>query len=401
MKLNKTTIMLLLAATAIMASCKSDDTDFSDLIDDPAEEINPDDYLPSFDFDTSSPTESTETILAGDNDYLENWNRQLTVAIAYSDSTATISGSMGDATITTDGAHVKVNLGKDNICFSLSGESADGSFKLYGKSRFMVELNGLTLGNPNGAAINSQCGKTMYLVLADGTDNTLSDGETYQATGSEDMKGCLFSEGQIIISGKGSLGISATGKNGIASDDYVMTRPGIKLNITATSANGIKANDGVFIRGGAINIASEADGYKGINSERGITVSGGRTIIHCSGSTRIEGNDTTSSAALKCDSTLTMTSGILYAKATGEGGKGVNTNLDARIMGGTLAIATYGAKLIANPHAIKADGNIEIAAASVVAYSSASSPLNATGSISYTGGYATLKENDNFFMIDY
>jgi len=394
-------IALPLIALFLTTACESDDTDFSAIINGGTETIDPADYLPSFSFDTSAVADESETILAGDNDYHENWRRELTIGIAFSGTTATVSGDTGDATVVCDGAHVTVTLGKDNACFALSGSSDNGSFKLYGDSRFMIELDGLSLGNPSGAAINSQCRKTMYLVLAEGRSNTLSDGATYQTVGSEDMKGCVFSEGQIVVSGAGALTINAHGKNGMASDDYIIARPGITLCINATAANGIKVNDGVSIRGGAVNIAVSADGYKGINSERGIDIKGGRTIIQCSGATRVENNDTTSAAALKCDSTLTITQGTLYAKSTGEGGKGINTNLDCRIMGGTVAIATYGDKKLASPRAIKADGSIEIAAASVVAYSSAVAPCNATGQFSYAGGYATLKETDNFFLIDY
>lgn len=388
-------------AAAMMAACESDDTDFSDIIDSNAEAINPDDYLPSFDFDTSSLAEAEETILAGDNDYHENWSRELTIGITFGEGAATISGDCGDATVKTDGAHVTVRLKKDNICLALSGQSSDGWLKIYGDSRFMIEMDGLSLHNPEGAAINSQCKKTMYLVLKDGTENTLSDGETYAATGTEDMKGCLFSEGQIVMSGNGSLNITAQGKNGMASDDYIVTRPGIKLYIEASAGNGMKANDGIFIRGGAINIASSGAGYKGINSELGLTITGGRTIIHSSGATRIENADTISAAALKCDSTLTMKGGTLYAKATGEGGKGINSNLGARLLGGTVAIATYGDKQASSPRAIKADGDIEISSASVVAYSMNTSPIKAGGSFSYNGGYTVLKENDNFFLVEY
>lgn len=388
-------------AAAMMAACESDDTDFSGIIDGDAETINPEEYLPSFDFDTSSLTEAEETILAGDNDYVENWNRELTIGIEFSGSTATVSGDCGDATVTTDGAHVTVRLKKDNICLALSGQSSDGWLKIYGDSRFMVELDGLSLCNPEGAAINSQCHKTMYLVLGDGTENSLSDGETYASTGTEDMKGCLFSEGQIVLSGSGSLNVAAQGKNGIASDDYIVTRPGIRLYVEAAAGNGLKANDGIFIRGGVINIASTGVGCKGLNSETGITVTGGRTIVHSSGATRIEDADTTSSAAMKCDSTFTMKGGTLYAKVTGEGGKGINSNLNVRLLGGTVAVVTYGDKLTSSPRAIKADGNIEISSASVVAYSANTSPLKAAGTFTCNGGYSELKENDNFFLVRY
>ena len=74
-----------------------------------------------------------------------------------------------------------------------------------------ITLNEVSLTNPNGAVINVQGptsapnkGKRTFIVLK-GT-NALADGTSYTDTPStEDEKATLFSEGQLVFSGTGSI----------------------------------------------------------------------------------------------------------------------------------------------------------------------------------------------------
>lgn len=77
----------------------------------------------------------------------------------------------------------------------------------------------MNIVNPSGAAINIQSGKRVFVVSPDGTENTLVVGSSYVLTDGEDMKGCFFSEGQLIFSGGGKLRVTGNYKHGICSDD--------------------------------------------------------------------------------------------------------------------------------------------------------------------------------------
>ena len=210
---------------------------------------------------------------------------------------------------------------------------ANGSLKFYGDKRFQVLLNGADMTNPHGAAINNQGSKSMYVVLADGTTNSLQDGPDYTMVDEEDQKAALFSEGQIIFSGKGRLNVNAVGRGGIRSDDYIRIRPGVKLYVNSSALDGLRANDGIMVDGGVVNIEATGAGAKGVRSGGVMTVNGGRMIAISAGDTRIglddEGVvDTTACAALYCDSLITVKAGTLKFKATGDGGKGVNAKQD-------------------------------------------------------------------------
>lgn len=84
----------------------------------------------------------------------------------------------------------------------------------------------------------SNRGKKVTVNLTEGTINTLTDGKKYADSGSEDMKGCFFSEGQLIFNGEGALYVQGNKKHGICSDDYLLVNSG---NITITGA----ASDGI------------------------------------------------------------------------------------------------------------------------------------------------------------
>lgn len=403
----------MFALALAFASCQSDDTDFSDI-------IGATDNSGASSSDTTSTTteaksiaidstdcSETETIPTSAssstyNDYVENSEFNYTVTITYSGTSATISGDTSKVTVNKSGAHVVIKSAAKNVAYVLTGSSTDGSFKIYNDSKFLLTLSGVTLTNPTGAVINNQSGKSMYVVLTSGSVNTLTDGTTYTSTSSsEDMKGTIFSEGQVIFSGGGKLNVYAHCKNGIASDDYIRFRPGNKIYVKNTASNGVKAKDGIFINGGVLNVEVSANAAKGLNSESDIDVQGGRTTIITSGGSTIEGNDTSSCAAVKCDSVFTMKSGIMNLKSTGEGGKGINAAMNVNLNGGTLNVVTLGTKIYSSPKGIKSDKNIYITAGSIYSYSAYSDPIDAGGTLSVASGYATYTDKDKYVIISY
>lgn len=365
----------ILATMLAFTSCISDDTDFSDIID-----ATPDYALRDISFDESALTES-ETVPTDDNDYYENSTFSRTVYVTFADNTATVTTSAKGISTAIDGAHVTITTTKSGVNYVLSGSTTDGGFKVYSEKKFMLTLNGVSIANTTGAAINNQCGKRMYVHLAEGTTNSLTDGTTYDTPATEDEKGALFSEGQIIFSGSGTLNVTGCYKNGIASDDYIVVRPGGVVNVACSSRACLKANDGIFIRGGVLNLEATGDGGKALNSEADIEISGGRLTAIVSGGTLVSGTDTTGVAAIKCDSALLMRSGTVSLKCTGEGGKGINAKEAVTVEGGQLTIETFGSKSLASPKGIKTDGTLTFSGGSSYIYSANSSPVDAEGSL--------------------
>lgn len=337
-------------------------------------DITAGDDLENFDvaWDTSAFEEAAEVIPTDEtdpnyDDFIENSTFSSTVTIRYSEGNAMVTNNVSGVTVVQEGAHVIVTSTVKKVEYVLTGTASDGSFKIYSDNKFKLTLNGVGLTNPTGAAINVQSGKRVFVVCNDGTENTLTDGTSYIKTDGEDMKGCFFSEGQLIFSGKGLLTVNGNYKHGICSDDYVRFRVGTRINVTAEVSNGIKANDAVIIGGGALNITVKGDAAKGISCDGYVTVSGGRTLILTTGGGVYEAdeNDVSACAGIKCDGILTMNAGIVGVKSTGAGGKGISSDGDIVINGGTIHVITTGQQYVYNrldtsPKGIKSDMNVTI-----------------------------------------
>lgn len=398
--------------TVCLISCSDDDT--------PALPIDPDIPVKDISFDFSDLVEDEEPIPEDIydpfyKDYIENVGEpKYTVYVKYEGNTATISGdylSCLSAQPEVNGAHV-VLKSSNKVKYVLEGSSDNGSFKIYSDSRFVLTLNGVSLKNPTGAAINSQKGltnnkdKQMYLHLADGTENTLSDGAKYVSTSdTEQEKGTIFNEGEIIFSGKGKLNINSQGKNGVASDDHIRFRPGSKIFIQASNGHGVKGKDGIFVSGGVLNISVSKDGAKGLNSDANIEVKGGRTTIVTSGKSAISNEngivDTTSCAGIKCDGFFAMQKGIVNIKSTGEGGKGLNIKQDIELKGGEINIVALGSKGLSSPKGIKGDQNCSVSKTNVYAYSANSKPLDIFGTLNIDSSHTEKVEKGRFFILKY
>ena len=384
--------LLLTALTLVMASCEKDDTDMADII--AQYQMEP----VSIEMDYSELTEVADVPVTDENDstyndYVENsaWNK--VINISFDGESASINGSVPGVSVQTNGAHVTVMNMSGPVKFVVSGTTADGSLKFYGDKRFQILLNGTDITNPHGAAINNQGSKSLYVVLADGTVNHLQDGATYTMVDEEDQKAALFSEGQIIFSGKGALEVTAVGRGGIRSDDYIRVRPGVKIQVTSSALDGLRANDGIILDGGVINIETRGGGAKGVRSGGVMHVNGGRLVAICHGDTRMTDEegimDTTACAALYCDTLVTVNAGILRLKATGDGGKGINAKHNVVVKGGSVEAVATGTRKMKKPRGVKIDGDFAISGGYFYTYSRRSDPLDVSGTTSVAPGYKT------------
>ena len=396
--------LMLTALALTMASCVKDDTDLDDII--AQYQVQP----VSIELDYSALSEADDVPVTDENDsayndYVENsaWNK--VISITFDGGQAVVSGSVPGVGVQSNGAHVVVTNISGPVKFIVSGTTTDGSLKFYGDKRFQLLLNGVDITNPHGAAINSQSGKSMYVVLAEGTVNRLKDGPTYTMVDEEDQKAALFSEGQIIFSGKGQLDVTAVGRAGIRSDDYIRLRPGVKIHVNSSALDGLRANDGIIIDGGVINIETTGAGAKGVRSGGPMTVNGGRLVAISDGDTRIETVDavldTATCASLYCDTLLTVNAGIIRLKATGDGGKGINAKRDVVINGGSVEAVASGTRKVKKPKGVKIDGNFAISGGYFYSYSRRSDPMEVTGTTRVAPGYKTYDIQPKLITIAY
>ena len=375
------TRMMLLASVVAIAGCSADDP-FSDLYNSSNntwgnnEIVTPGSsgsssttgelttFSVSIDKTTTEPSSTASEYLPDEEDALENNSFTTEVNI---DMSAPVAKTENGVEITVNGGHITANHGSTkNICYVVSGTTSNGSFTVVGDKKYEVKLNGVNITNPDSAALNLLSGKRAYIVLADGTSNTLTDG-----TGGS-QKGALYCKGKLLFNGSGALSVTGNSNNAIHSADYIVFRKGNNIYANSTANHGIKANDGIFINGGVINVEVSAEAAKGINCESNIIVNGGRTTVITTGGGTYDTTDKEAkgAACIKADSAFTINAGELWLKSTGSGGKGINVDTEANFTGGNVYIVTEGGQYKSNndtssPKGIKADGNINISGGNI------------------------------------
>ena len=360
---------------------------------------------------TAALTNETENIPTDENDesyedYVEHSSFSETVSIVYADNEATVSTLPDGVEAIVDGAGVIINSTIKGVAYELKGSSSNGYFKIYSEKKFHLTLNGVSLTNPTGAAINIQSGKRVFVTLADGTSNSLVDGTSYNTPDDEDEKGTFFSEGQLVFNGKGSLEVTGNKKHGIVSDDYIRFRTGTNIYITASNGHGIKANDYVAIGGGVLNIEVSGTAKKGISSDGYVLVSGGRTTILTSGDGEYDEDedDVSGAAGIKADLYFQMEGGQLNIKSTGAGGKGINTDGEIIINDGDIQVITtgqtftYSSDLDSKAKGIKSDTDVTVNGGTIKIKTTGgegSEGLEAKGVMNINGGEIEIATYDD------
>lgn len=448
-----------LSLCIISAGCTGDDIySLEDLWSDVQPGDNP--FTPAGTSGNATVVEGESGIPATDNsgdsdDDVSNTTFTKTITVKWSGTGASVTGDE-DGFVTTKGGSVTVNnTGSEVILYKLTGSTTNGSFKLYGTKKQGILLDGVSITNPDGAAINNQSGKRTF-IMVEGT-NTLSDGASaaYSTSGEEDMKAVLFSEGQLVFSGSGTLTVKAEnkqGKSGIVSDDYLrfMSGPTVKVTAGSSAGHGMRGKEYVRISGGTLEISTSAATKKGIGSDDYVLVEGGSTTITVSGGVAYDddGSEYKGSAGIKADNYFGMTGGSLTIKNTGTGGKGISAGdyefdetshalSNSYISGGTISITTSGSEsndvsskgikigykkalsgsgwnakytcagnlLIsggsvsvncAKSEGIEAKGNLTISGGETYSYSTGDDSVNCQGEMNVTGGfiYANSTRND-------
>ncbi len=324
-----------------------------------------------------------------------------TIQIVYENESVSLTNPLAfeGVNVVIEGADVTVNATTEvqDINFSLSGSTTDGTFKIYTAKRYNMILNGLTITNPDGPAINIQSEKKTTIILTEGTTNTLTDGLTYApAPNEEDQKAALFSEAKLVFSGNGSLVVNGHGndQHSICSDDEIEILDG---NITINSAvkDGIHANDGLLMTGGNVHVSSGGDG---IDADGGaIDISGGSITMQL---------PTADVKGLSCDSTLLISGGTINITMNGHQSKGIKNDQTMTLSGGTITIHTTGdAVLVASGSgfdpsycsAIKSDEMINLSGANITITSTgkAGKGISSDTDIIMTGGIVNVTTSGN------
>jgi hypothetical protein len=369
-----------------------------------------------------------------------------TVSVKYNGSEALVSvaGNVAQyVSATVSGAHVTIEQSSSvddtvgEITYVLSGSTTDGELTLGGSYKSTVELNGVTITNTSGAALNITNGKRIKVSAKNGTENTLTDG----SNGSQ--KAALYCKGHLELQGKGVLTVYGNTAHAIKSGDYTQVK-NLTLNISKAVKDGINANEyflmlsgtvtisnvgddgiqadldgetntgetadhededsgNIYIEGGTLTITVTAAAAKGLKASGELKVSGGDVTINTTGNGTYDSSerDAKGCAAMKSDGNMTISGGTMTLKSTGSGGKCIKADGVLTVTGGIITASSTGStykysnSYTAQPKCIKSDGNMVISGGSITASSSNHEGIESKGTITISDGIVSSTAKDD------
>jgi len=272
-----------------------------------------------------------------------------TVQVTYTGTTARviISGDVAPyVTAQVDGAHVMLTAAPDvadEITYSLSGQSTNGSFTLNGSYKCTVALDGLELTSGRGAAIDIRNGKRINIDVKD--RNVLND----FADGIQ--KACFVVKGHAEFRGSGTLELTGNKAHAYSSGEYTSLKDEFSGQISIKKA----ANDGMHIgqyyeqKNGTVNITGCTGDGIDCDSTKDVTDELNGQVLICGGTIGIVLGASDDVKGIKSADTLTVSGGAITITGSGDGQKGmkagtsllVNDAVSAPLIDIALSGTTY------------------------------------------------------------
>lgn len=207
---------------------------------------------------------------------------QHTDAIAESAEDDTTVIKMENDTFSVEGAGADVENNVVTISqagtYIIGGTISDGQIMVNSKQegRVWLVLKGADISCQNSAPIYIKNAEEVVLTLAEGTQNYLSDGESYvyESTEETEPDAALFSKADLAINGSGTLTITGNYSHAIKAKDTLAIA---EATLVLTSvADAVNAKDELRIESGSYTIHAGDDA---LHSDGLLTINGGNIQI--------------------------------------------------------------------------------------------------------------------------
>ncbi|GAA3823844.1 carbohydrate-binding domain-containing protein [Streptomyces phyllanthi] len=191
------------------------------------------------------------------------------------------SASADGKGVDVDGSTVTITA---SGTYRLSGDLSDGQIVVTApEATVKLVLDGVDISSSSGAAIAATEAERLVVVLADGSENTIGDTDSYAEDA--EANAALYSAGDLTIGGSGSLTVKGNGNDAIASKDGLVIEGG---TVTVEAADdGIRGKDYLVVNGGTVTVTAKGDGLKSDNADEEdagyITVDGGTVKVTSEG----------------------------------------------------------------------------------------------------------------------
>ncbi len=323
--------------------------------------------------------------LFSDRDYEVGYDESESVLITLNGDSAscdsdsvTISGST--VTITDEGPYI------------LSGTLTDGMIIVDAEDsdKLQLVLDGVTIHSETSAALYIRQADKVFITLASGSENTLSNGGEFIAIDENNIDAVIFSKDDLTLNGSGTLTIQSPAGHGIVSKDELTITSGT-YDITAAS-HGLSGKDSVCISDGTFTIVSGKDG---IHAENDDDSSLGYLYI-ASGTYDI----TAEGDGLSVGSILQIDGGTFSIVTGGGSANGESDRNDGWSQFGGMQYSSEDAdEDTASVKGIKASGNL-VLNGGTFDIDAADDTLHSNGDLTVTGGSYTLSSGDDGLHAD-
>jgi hypothetical protein len=150
--------------------------------------------------------------------------------------------------------------------YIIEGSLSDGTIivDVDDSEKVQLILDGVSINSSNSAAIYVKEADKVFVTLAKGTENTLSNGGEFDETDAN-IDAVIFSKTDLTLNGTGSLTINSPAGHGVVSkDDLVITNG--TYYVTA-GLHGFAGKDSVAIANGTFNVTAGKDGIHSENDD--------------------------------------------------------------------------------------------------------------------------------------
>jgi len=231
--------------------------------------------------ETTSVAAVSEDIKASVSSVENKVKSEDTTVAAPSDTNAIV---LNGTSIATSNSNVKVSGSTATITgagtYTVSGTLSDGQIIVDASKDDLITLvlDGVDISCSYSSGIYGKQSDKIIITLAEGTQNTISDGSSYTLeSGSDEPNAAIFSKDDLTFNGTGSLTVNGNYKNGILSKDDLVIADGTYI-VTAVN-DAVRGRDSITVTSGTFTINSGADGFQANNdedAEKGyINISGG------------------------------------------------------------------------------------------------------------------------------
>lgn len=322
-----------------------------------------------------------------EKDYDTSYDESTASKIELSGSSANVSGdgvTVSGSTVTISKAGTYVISGQsDGVQIKIAADKSDD---------VKLVLKGATMTNTDAAIAATSAGH-VYLTLAEGTTNSLSDSSS---NSDEKANAALFSKVDLTINGSGTLNVDGKKSNAIKANDTLHITGGT-FNITSVG-DAFNVNDELNITGTTMTIDAKEDGVKVDNDDdmtvgnmylanNTITVTAGDDGIHASGNLVIDsGTYTVKNATEGIEGkSITINGGDINVYATDDGVNAANKNAQQSdiyftMTGGNLTVEVGQG----DTDPIDSNGNITVTGGTIKLVGQ--SGFDFDGTATYTGG---------------